>query len=64
MIKANKALGRLVKEIGKCYDRVSVGKAMWKQVLMAALMFGKAVITHSDKEIGKCKQLSIGCIST
>ena len=57
IIKANKALGRLVKEIGKCYDRVTVGKAMWKQVLMAALMFGKAVITHSDKEIGKVQAI-------
>ena len=57
MTKANKALGRLIKEIGKCYDRVSVGKAMWKQVLLAALMFGKAVITHSDKEIGKVQTI-------
>ena len=57
MIKARKALGRLVKEIGKCYDRVTVGKALWKQVLMATLMFGKTVVTHSDVEIGKIQAI-------
>merc|ERR1712030_185924 len=57
MTKANKALGRLVKEIGKCYDRVTVGKAMRKQVLMAALMFGKAVVTHSETDIKKVQAI-------
>ena len=57
MIKTRKALGRLIKEIGKCYDRVTVGKAMWKKVLMATLMFGKAVVTHSDGEIGKIQAI-------
>ena len=57
IIKANKALGRLIKEIGKCYDRTSVGKVMWKQVLLAAVMYGKAVVTHSEAEIRKVQTI-------
>ena len=57
MIKAKKALGRLIKEIGKCYDKVIVGKALWKQVLMATLMFGKAVVIHLEVEIGKIQSM-------
>ena len=57
MVKANRALGRLIKEIGKCYDRVTVGKALWKQVLMATLMFGKAVVTHPDADIKKIQSI-------
>ena len=55
--KAKRAFGRLLTEIGKCYDKVIVGKAIWKQVMLAALMFGKALITHSDAEIGKVQTI-------
>ena len=51
--KANMAYGRLISQIKKCYDKVTVGKAIWKQIMLAALLFGKAVVTHSKTDIGK-----------
>ena len=51
------AYGRLIAQIKKCYNKVTVGKAIWKQVMMAALMFGKAVVTHSNTDIGKIQAI-------
>ena len=46
--------------IKKSYDKTSVGKAIWKQKMMTALMYGKQVITLPKHIIQKLQTIENG----
>ena len=55
--KAHAKATQLVSYVKKSYDKTSVGRAVWKQKMMTALMYGKQVITLSKKTINKLQTI-------
>ena len=55
--KARIASAKQLAQVKKCYDMVTVGKAIWKQVMIAALLFGKAVVMQSKTDIGRVQAI-------
>ena len=43
---------QVISQVGRSYDKVTVGKTMWKQMFVAGLLFGRAVVTTSKNNIG------------
>ena len=44
-------------QIKKSYDKLIVGKAIWKQVMVTALLCGKAVVVAAKSTINKVKSI-------
>ena len=56
MKKAQINAAQLMAQVGRIYDRITMGKAMWKQVMVTALLFGKAIVFTTKKQLlRKCK---------
>ena len=55
--KAMKKANEVISQVKKCYDKVTVGKAMWKLVMIAALLFGKAVVVTAKSTIAKIQAI-------
>ena len=51
--KAKKKANEVISQIKKSYDKVTMGKAMWKLMMVAGLLFGKAVVVTSKSTIEK-----------
>ena len=51
--KAEKKANSILGQVNKSADRVIVGKAMWKMIAIPALLFGRAVVTTTKRNIGK-----------
>ena len=57
MKKAQINVAQIMAQVERSYDRVTVGKAMWKQVMVAALLFGKAVVVAIKTTIKKIQAI-------
>ena len=44
-------------QIKKSYDKFTVGKAMWKHIMVTALMFGKAVVMTLNTTINRVQAI-------
>ena len=55
--KAQKHAAQLMVQIKRRYDKVTVGKAIWKQVIVTALLFGKAVVVAAKTIISKIQAI-------
>ena len=51
--KAEKKANSILGLVNKSADRVIVGKAMWKMIAIPALLFGRAVVTTTKRNIKK-----------
>merc|ERR1712055_368640 len=51
--KAEKKANSILSQVNKSAERVIVGKALWKMVAIPALLFGRAVVTTTKRDIGK-----------
>ena len=51
--KAKKKANEVISQIKKSYDKVTVGKAIWKLIMIAGLLFGKAVVVTAKSTIDK-----------
>merc|ERR1711909_213930 len=51
--KAEKKANSIIGLVNKSADRVIVGKAMWKMIAIPALLFGRAVVTTTKRNIKK-----------
>ena len=47
----------LTAQIKKSYDKVTVDKAKWKQIMVTALLFGKAVVVVAKTTINKVQTI-------
>ena len=55
--KAEKQVNILLAKIKRSADKVIVGKAIWKLMAIPAILFGRAVVTTSKKQIEKLQRL-------
>ena len=55
--KSPKKAAILYKQVAKSYDKVTVGKAIWKQVMIAAIMFARSVLVQSGDDIKKIQAI-------
>merc|ERR1712179_335739 len=55
--KAEKRSNIVMSQIKKSADRVIVGKAIWKMMAIAALMFGRTVVTSTKTDIEKIQRI-------
>ena len=55
--KAEKKVNILLAKIKRSADKVIVGKAIWKLMAIPAILFGRAVVTTSKKQIEKLQRL-------
>merc|ERR1712055_3456 len=55
--KAEKKANAIISQIKKSADKVIVGKAIWKLMAIPAILFGRAVVTTSKKQIEKLQRL-------
>ena len=55
--KAEKRANIVMSQIKKSADRVIVGKAIWKMMAIAALMFGRSVVTSTKTNIEKLQRI-------
>ena len=55
--KAEKQINILLAKIKRSADKVIVGKAIWKLMAIPAILFGRAVVTTSKKQIEKLQRL-------
>ena len=55
--KAEKQVNMLLAKIKKSADKVIVGKAIWKLMAIPAILFGRAIVTTSKKQIEKLQTL-------
>ena len=55
--KAHAKTAQLVSYVKKSYDKTLVGRTVWKQKMMTALMYGKQVITLPKKTIKKLRSI-------
>ena len=55
--KAEKKVNMLLAKIKKSADKVIVGKAIWKLMAIPAILFGRAIVTTSKKQIEKLQRL-------
>merc|ERR1711874_701877 len=55
--KAEDKVNALQAQIKKSADKVIVGKAIWKLMAIPAILFGRAVIPTSKKQIAKLQRL-------
>ena len=51
--KANKKANEVISQIKKSYDKVTVGKAMWKLMMIPGILFGKGVVVTAKSTIEK-----------
>merc|ERR1712055_303085 len=51
--KAEKKANSIIGLVNKSADRLIVGKAMWKMIAIPALLFGRAVVTTTKRNIKK-----------
>merc|ERR1711874_267732 len=55
--KAEKKANEIVSQIKKSCDKVIVGKAIWKQMTLPSILFGRAVIAISKTNIEKIQRI-------
>ena len=55
--EAQKLANHLMAQIKKSYEKVTVGKAIWKQIMVTALLFGKAVVVAAKSTINKVQSI-------
>ena len=58
--KTQKLANKLMAQIKKSYDKVTVGNTIWKQIMVTALLFGKAVVLAAKLTINKVKSIENG----
>ena len=51
--KANKKANEVISQIKKSYDKVTVGKAVWKLMMIPGILFGKGVVVIANSTIEK-----------
>ena len=55
--KSRKKANEIISQIKKSFDKVIVGKAIWKMMSLPAILFGRAVITTSKTNIEKIQRI-------
>ena len=55
--KAKKKSNELIPQIKKSFDKVVVGKAIWKLMMVPGLLFGKTVVTTAKSTIDKIQTI-------
>ena len=55
--KAIKKANKIISQIKKSYDKVTVGKAIWKLVMVTSLLFSKAVVVVAKSTITKVQAI-------
>ena len=55
--KAEKKANEIVSQIKKSCDKVIFGKAIWKQIAIPSILFGRAVLTASKTKIEKKQRI-------
>merc|ERR1712055_731064 len=58
--KILKETAMLYKKISSSYDKVTVGKALWKQVIVSKIMFARGVLIQSKEDIDKAQKIEYG----
>ena len=58
--KTIKQAAILYSKVASSYDKVTVGKALWKQVVMASLMFARGVIIQCKDNLDKVQRIEYG----
>ena len=51
--KANKKANEVISQKKKSYDKINVGKAIWKLMMIPGLLFGKGVVVVANSTIEK-----------
>ena len=51
--KANKKSNEVIAQIKKSYDKVIVGKAIWKLMMIPGILFGKGVVVTAKTTVDK-----------
>ena len=57
MKKAKKKANEVISQITKSFDKVIVGKAIWKLMMVPGLLFGKAVVVTAKSTINKVQSI-------
>ena len=52
-----KKTNKIISQVKKSYDKVTVGKAIWKLVMISSLLFGKAVVVTGMATIAKVQAI-------
>ena len=55
--KAKKKANEVISQIKKSFDKVIVGKTIWKLMMIPGLLFGKAVVVTAKSTIEKIKRI-------
>ena len=55
--KAQVKYAQLISQIKKSYDKTTVGKVIWKQIMVTALLFVKAVVMAAKTTIKKVQTI-------
>ena len=55
--KAKKKANEVIPQIKKSFDKVIVGKAIWKLMMVPGLLFGKAVVVTAKTTIDKIQRI-------
>ena len=55
--KAKKKANEVISQIKKSFDKVIVGKAIWKLMMIPGLLFGKAVVVTAKSTIDKIQRI-------
>ena len=50
----------LYKNVAGSYDKVTVGKALWKQVIISKIMFARGVLIQSKEDLDKAQKIEYG----
>merc|ERR1711984_21163 len=50
----------LYKNVSGSYDKVTVGKALWKQVIISKIMFARGVLIQSKEDLDKAQKIEYG----
>ena len=55
--KTKKKANEVISQIKKSYDKIIVGKAIWKLMMIPGLLFGKAVVVTAKITIEKIQRI-------
>ena len=55
-----KETAMLYKKVSSSYDKVTIGKALWKQVIVSKVMFARGVLIQSKEDLGKAQKIEYG----
>jgi len=55
-----KEAAMMYKRISSSYDKVTVGKALWKQVIVSKIMYARGVLIQSKEDLDKAQKIEYG----